>query len=414
MVMIFGGDETSLEEAMDDRVFDPRDDIVFFMQQAEQFQGFARSIEQGDYSFDPLAALDEVRDRLERFKPLEEIRRIANLCADLPPLEFRVQKGEKVELEIRKEELVAHWQLAYFRGEIDEMALQKDAKRITKDDLDRLSKKFLQAQEKKAEAESHAGEVPDWHPDRQKALKAYSRALDAFQKARAELLDLVGAKGQRFDPEESYLEQWRDDCLLHYASLGIHEEPTPPPEWLSAILDSQPDVGISTGDTEDELLVEWLTTGSDDVETDSPRHPGLVRRLSGEGSRSANDLEDRVFARFMKLPVVPRALFSTIAEQRGTDYAAECFTDCRLVGYLFWESHAQDEGARKRLLIYAEEGHETTVTGDSRYPELLASLANPHHIEDPGVIGLCRALHVLNELWGVIGDDRMQQMIGEN
>ena len=406
---------------MDGRVFDPRDDIVFFMQQAEQFQGFARSIEQGDYSFDPLAALDEIRDRLEKCRPREEIRRIANLCADLPSLEVRVQKGEKVEVEIRKEELVAHWQLAYFQGEIDEMALREDAERISRAELDRVSKRFLRAQEKNAEAQSFLERHPDWDPERRKAFEAAVRTLDAFQKARAELLDLVGAMGQRFDPEESYLEQWRNFCLRHFGSPAnqggesIHEEPTPLPKWLSAILGSRPAAGISTDDAEDELLVEWLTTGSDEVEPGSPRHPGLVRRLSGEGgSRPANELEDRVFARFRKLPVVTRALFSTIAEQRGADYAAECFTDCRLVGYLMWESHAQDERARKRLLIYAEEGDETTAAGDPRYPELLASLANPHDIEEPGVIGLCRALHVLNELWGAIGDDRMQQMLGEN
>ena len=212
--------------------FDPGEDVAFFMQRAKQFEGFAKSIQKGDYSFDALAALDEIRDRLERFKPLVIIHRVANLCADLPPLDIRVVKGKKTEVKIRKDELVAHWQLAYFwdddideaRLHIDEDQLQEDAERIIRDELDRLSKKFLQAQEKKAEAESHVQKVPDWHPDRQKALKASIQALDAFQKARAELLDLIGAKEQQFnpEPEEPYVTQWRDNCLRHYASLGIN------------------------------------------------------------------------------------------------------------------------------------------------------------------------------------------------
>lgn len=209
---------------MDGREFDPGADVGFFMQKGKQFEGFAKSIQKGDYSFDALAALVEIRERLERFKPLIVIRRLADLCADLPPLDVRVVKGKKTEVRIRKNELFAHWQLAYFLGEIDEEALNKDVERVSKTNLDRLSNRFVQAQEKKTAADAHIEQIPDWDPERQTALKASIRALNAFQKARAELLDLIGAKGQQFDPEpeEPYVKQWCDSCLRHFASLGIN------------------------------------------------------------------------------------------------------------------------------------------------------------------------------------------------
>lgn len=210
---------------MDGREFDPGKDVAFFMQRAKQFEGFARSIQKGDYSFDALAALNEIRNRLEKFTPLLVIRRITDLCAAcLPPLDVSVVKGKKVEVKVRTDELFAHWQLAYFQGTIDEEALCVDAKRVSSEELVPLCESFLKAREKKEEAELHAAEFEDWNPERQKALKASIRTLDEFQEARGELLDLIGAKGQRFDPEPEvpYVRQWRNICREHFASLGIN------------------------------------------------------------------------------------------------------------------------------------------------------------------------------------------------
>ena len=209
---------------VDGRDFDPGEDAAYFIQKSKQFQGFARSIQKGDYSFDPLTAINEIRDRLEKFTPLLVVRQIADMCADLPALEVRVVKGKKTAVRVRKAELFAHWQLAHFQGTIDEDKLLEDAERISKAELDTLAKKFLRAQEKKTEAEARVQEFPDWTTERQKAHRASIRALDAFQKARAELLDLIGAGGESFDPdpEVPYVTQWRNILLQHHASLGIN------------------------------------------------------------------------------------------------------------------------------------------------------------------------------------------------
>ena len=160
---------------------------------------------------------------------------------------------------------------------------------------------------------------------------------------------------------------------------------------------------------EDGILFEWLTSGHE-LDDGRPRHPGLLRRLRGDPSEDEKQTaEDRAFDRFRRFAAVVRGLFSAIADEHGTQHADDCIAECRAVGDIFWQFHASNDVARRRLLLFAEHGADVADSGLPGFPELHAGLSNASTTEDPAVIIFCRALDVFYELWQIVGDERMNR-----
>ena len=199
---------------------DPRVDAAFFWEWGKRFQRYSKDIQQGIYTFDPLQSLDIIEQKLKELKALSVISQVAELCAKLPALDVD-EKGKPVE-KIQMGEVVAHWQLAYFQGKINIEKLKEDAESITEEKLKQLFETFQNAKKARDKAQLYAARIPAKDSGRQEALKAEIEKTDAFQTARTELLNLVGAKNGTFKPQNGkYEQEWQDALRTRYESLGV-------------------------------------------------------------------------------------------------------------------------------------------------------------------------------------------------
>ena len=207
---------------------DPRVDATFFEQWSKRFQQYSKGIEKGVYDFDPKQLLGDIKNKLEELKPLALVDQVAELCAQLPPLEVD-KKGKPVE-QIQKSEVVAFWQLVHFQGIIDVEKLQKNVDEVTWEGLIQAFASYQAAKEALDNAQSKAASITAKDAERQNALEDEIRKTDEFQAARTELLNLVGgreelvrANGEReiFEPQSGkYEQEWQAALRSRYESLG--------------------------------------------------------------------------------------------------------------------------------------------------------------------------------------------------
>ena len=202
---------------VDGRELDPRDDAEFLREQAERFHEFADDAARGNYSFDLVGELAKIERRVERIRPLAEIRGVVRLCMELiPPI---VPDGA-----IQEDQLFAHWQLSHLDGEIDPDALDKDRARVTARKIGTRTRVLVTAQERMATVLQQVEATPLTDEYAVTGRNEAAKAVETFQVARRSLLTLIGARGEEFDPGQDYVAHFRRKRAELALSLGRSAE----------------------------------------------------------------------------------------------------------------------------------------------------------------------------------------------
>lgn len=197
---------------------DPREDSHFLKKHAQRFREFAEDVARGDYSFDLAGALAEIQERADRLRPLSVITDVARRCADAAPA--ITPDGE----EIRYVQVYRHWQLVHLVDSFDMSVLEKDASRVTVQRLKDLGGKLEGAQKAVTDLETRLSATKTHEVD-PRLHEEMARAVRTFQAARTDLLTLIGAKAEVFDPGGDYDREYRHKRAQVAMASGRSVEP---------------------------------------------------------------------------------------------------------------------------------------------------------------------------------------------
>ena len=175
----------------------------------------------GRFRTDLLDFLENKLVKALEFESLYIVGKVGDRCGEIvAKLLLKEKHRDTISAADAAKQVQCAWYACYFCGEVNLQRLRDNAGEVIggESKLSEMAKDWRTSWKAAEDAENELTELPQWDERRQGAHEHLEKATEEYQSARTALLELIGPRGQPFDPckagdkENNYIADWRAAC----------------------------------------------------------------------------------------------------------------------------------------------------------------------------------------------------------